>query len=73
METIVINVKTQKDRILFTSLAKRLKLKARVLTLGDKEDIALAYAIDEGRETGYVSEETVLNTLSKVKKQKHGS
>jgi hypothetical protein len=68
MSTIAIEVKSKEDVKLFASLAKRLKLRARVLTLEEKEDIALAYAIDEGRESGYVSEETVLQTLSEIKK-----
>jgi len=67
MNTIAINLKSKEDKKIFTSLAKRLNLKTRLLNLDEKEDIALAEEIDKGRKSGYVDEETILKTLSKVK------
>ena len=62
METIVIDINSNEDKRAFTSLAKRLHLKVRVLRQYEKEDIALASAIDDGRESGYVDEKTVMQT-----------
>ena len=66
MESIIIDIKSKEDGKFFTSLAKRLHLKARVLSDEEKEDIGLALAITEGRKSGYVDEKTVMNTLHKA-------
>ncbi len=63
METIVIDINSKEDKKIFTSLAKRLHLKIRTLSQDEKEDIGLAAAIDEGRESGYVDEKTIMSTL----------
>ncbi|MBI4648570.1 MAG: hypothetical protein HY738_18795 [Bacteroidia bacterium] len=67
METIVIDINSKEDKRIFTSLAKRLQLKARILTPDEKEDIGLAFAIDEGRKSGYVDEKIVMDTLGNLK------
>jgi len=67
METIVIDINSKEDKRIFTSLAKRLQLRARILTPDEKEDIGLAFAIDEGRKSGYVDEKTVMDTLGNLK------
>ena len=66
METI-IDINSKEDKRIFTSLAKRLQLRARILTPDEKEDIGLAFAIDEGRKSGYVDEKTVMDTLGNLK------
>jgi hypothetical protein len=68
MASIIINIKDKEDSELIFSLAKRLKLKAHLLLDEEKENHALAYAIDQGRKSGYVSESEVLKTLKKKKK-----
>ena len=42
METIVIDINSKEDKRIFTSLAKRLQLRARILTPDEKEDIVIA-------------------------------
>jgi hypothetical protein len=65
METIIINIKTQKDKLLFTSLANRLHLKSKVLTEEDKEDYSLLKAMLEAKEEDYVDRETIMKSLRK--------
>jgi hypothetical protein len=70
MELLIKDIKSPQDIKLFTELAKRLGLKTAKLSLRDKEDIGLAIAIDKGRKSGYVSEDTVMNTLHKIQRGK---
>jgi len=65
METLVINVNSEKDKVLFYTLAQRLNLKAKVLTETDKEDYGLLQAIMEGRTGEYVDTERYLHKLRK--------
>jgi len=65
METIIINIKTQKDKLLFTSLANRLKLKSRILSDEDKEDYGLLKAMMEAKQEDYVDRETIIKSLRK--------
>ena len=69
METLVIDINSKEDKRVFTTLAKRLHLKLRVLSQYEKEDIGLASAIDEGRKSGYVDEKTIMNTLDNLKQK----
>ena len=55
---------------LFAELAKRMGLKATELSLEEMEDIALGRAMEEGKKSGLVSEETVMKTLRKVQHRK---
>ena len=48
METIVITVKSQKDKILFTALADRLHLKTRILS--EENDFELLGTVNDGIE-----------------------
>lgn len=64
METLVIDVNSKEDKKVFTTLAKRLHLKMRVITQSEKEDLGLALAIEEGLKSGYVDEKTVMDTLN---------
>ena len=65
METIIINIKSQKDKLLFTSLADRLKLKSIILSEEDKEDYGLLKAMLEARQEDYVDRETIMKSLQK--------
>ena len=40
MEAMIINIKSEKDKMLFSSLANRLRLKSRILSEENKEDYA---------------------------------
>ena len=66
MELIIENIKSGADKKLLVDIAKRLGLSSKVLTKQEKEDIALAKAIDEGRKSGYEDEKTVLKTLNNI-------
>ncbi|MBU0489611.1 MAG: hypothetical protein KKA07_03910 [Bacteroidetes bacterium] len=46
------------------SLARRLNLRARLLTQTEKETFGLGAAIDEGLSSGYVDESVIRKTLS---------
>lgn len=65
METIIINIKTQKDKLLFTSLANRLKLKSKILSDEDKEDFGLLKAMLEAKQEDYVDREAIIKSLRK--------
>jgi hypothetical protein len=65
METIIINIKTQKDKLLFTSLADRLNLKSRILLEENKEDYCLLKAMLEAKQDDYVDRESVMKSLRK--------
>ena len=65
METIIINIKSEKDKLLFTSLANRLNLKSKILTEEDKEDYGLLKAMLEAKEEDYVDRETIMKSLRK--------
>jgi hypothetical protein len=65
METLVINLKSKKDKSLFYALADRLHLKTTLLSDEDKEDYGLLKAMLQGKKSTYVSKETVLKALRK--------
>ncbi|MHB8260938.1 MAG: hypothetical protein ACYDCN_10915 [Bacteroidia bacterium] len=65
METLVITLKSEKDKSLFYTLAKRLHLKTALLSDEDKEDYGLLKAMLKGRTGKYVDKETVLKALHK--------
>ena len=69
MELVINNIKSREDIKLFTELAKRLGLKTTKISLEEKEDIALAIAIEKGRKSGYVPESTVMNALHNIQKK----
>jgi len=63
METLLINIKSEEDKKIFLSLAKRLKLKAKFLSPHDKEDYGLLKAMIGGQTGEYVSREEVMDAL----------
>jgi len=65
METVIINIKTQKDKLLFTSLADRLKLKSKILSEEDKEDYCLLKSMLEAKQEDYVDRETIMKSIRK--------
>ena len=65
METLVINLKSENDKSLFSELAKRLHLKTAILSDEDKEDYGLLRAMLKGRTDEYVDKATVLKALRK--------
>jgi len=65
METIIINIKTQKDKLLFTSLANILKLKSKILSEEDKEDYGLLKAMMEAKQEDYIDRNTIMKSLRK--------
>lgn len=65
METMVINIKSQNDKILFSTLAHRLNLKSRILSEEDKEDYGLLKAMLEAKTGEYVEREAISKALRK--------
>lgn len=65
METFVINLKSEKDKFLFSELAKRLRLKTAILSDKDKEEYGLLKAMLEGKTGKYIEVERYLNKLRK--------
>jgi hypothetical protein len=65
METLVIDIKSEKDKLLFYALAERLSLKAMSISKEDKEDYALLKAMLKEKKGDYVSKSKVLKALRK--------
>ena len=65
MESLVIDIKSKKDLKFFAELAQKMGFKAHVLSLDEKEEIALGNAIKEGAKGDYVSKNAVLKALRK--------
>jgi len=63
METMLINLKSEDDKKLFLTLAKRLRLKTKFLSPEDKEDYGLLKAMKDGETGEYVDREIIVNTL----------
>ncbi len=65
MESIVIDIKTEKDKILLSALASRLHLKSVILSEEEKEELGLLNAMKEGKKSGKASEKKVMELLDK--------
>lgn len=63
METAVINLKSASDKFLFAALAKRLRLRLKIITPTDKEDYGLIKAMMEGKTGEYIDVDRYLNKL----------
>ncbi|MFI5163634.1 MAG: hypothetical protein ACHQHP_00125 [Bacteroidia bacterium] len=70
MDLVIKNISSKEDINLFSQLAKRLRLKISRLSLEEKEDIALGFAIEEAKSSGFVAEEEVMYTLRKIQGKK---
>ena len=66
MDLVIKNITSKEDIKFLSELAKRLGLKSAQLSLEEKEDIALGYAIKESRKSGYVAEKDVMKLLRKI-------
>jgi hypothetical protein len=65
METLVINLKTKKDKQLFEALAERLNLKLKFVTDEDKLDYGLLKAMLATKRGDLVDRKTILKALQK--------
>ena len=63
MESAIISGKSKKDIQLLISVAEKMGIKATLLTKEEREDFALAKAIDEGKTGEYVDTAEFLNSL----------
>lgn len=70
MDLVIKNISSKEDLSLFSQLAKRLHLKIAQLSLEEKEDIALGFAIEDAKGSGFVAEEEVMYALRKVQGKK---
>jgi len=64
MKTVVVNIQ-KKDERFFLEFLKKIKVKARVLTEAEREEMAMAKWIDEGMKTEDVSEKKIFSLLKK--------
>ncbi|OFY94139.1 MAG: hypothetical protein A3K10_02855 [Bacteroidetes bacterium RIFCSPLOWO2_12_FULL_31_6] len=65
MQSILIDLNSQKDMSFLLEFVKRMGYKSRILTDEEKEDMGLLKAMKEGRKGQYVSRETVMKKLDK--------
>jgi len=65
MEAVLLNSDSKSDMKLLLDLAKKIGIKARVLTESEMEDIGLANAINQGRTNEYIDNEAFLKKLQK--------
>jgi len=67
MELIIRNIDNKADKKLFVELARRLGLKADVVSEEVKEDYALSQEIKKARKNEFVSKVEILKVLDKWK------
>ncbi len=67
MSTVVIEVDDKVSLKLFMDLAKKLQLKAKVLTETQKEDFALLSMMEQRKNDESVDVNSTLELLSKIK------
>ena len=67
MESIVINIKNENDKILLSALAGRLRLKSYIVSKDDQEDFGLLNAMNKSKKSGRASEKEVMEVLNKWK------
>ncbi|HBX51733.1 MAG: hypothetical protein A2275_15070 [Bacteroidetes bacterium RIFOXYA12_FULL_35_11] len=65
MESIVIDIRNEKDKFLFLALAERLKLRSKIFTDEEKEEIGLIKAMKEGKNSGKADEVEIMKSLDK--------
>jgi hypothetical protein len=65
MEAVILNSDSKSDMKLLLDLAKKIGIKARVITESEIEDIGLANAIKQGRTKEYIDNEAFLKKLRK--------
>jgi len=65
MKTAIINIKNKEDENFLKALFRKMKIKARILSVEEMEDIVLGKMIDEGMKGETVSEKSVMRLLKK--------
>jgi len=65
METVLLNSDSRSDMKLLLDLAKKIGIRARVITESEIEDIGLANAIKQGRTNEYIDNDAFLKKLQK--------
>lgn len=65
MQTLVLNGESAADIKLIAEIAKKMGLKAKILSEAEKEDIGMLNAIKKGRTKQYVNSESFIHNLRK--------
>ncbi len=65
MQTLVLNGESASDIKLIAEIAKKMGLKAKILSEEEKEDIGMLNAIKKGRTKKYVDSESFISKLRK--------
>jgi hypothetical protein len=65
MQAVLLNSESKSDMKLLLDLAKKIGIKARVMSESEIEDIGLINSIEIGRSKEYVDNETFLKKLRK--------
>jgi hypothetical protein len=65
MQTLVLNGESASDIKLIAEIAKKMGLKAKILSEDEKEDIGMLNAIKKGRTKKYVDAESFISKLRK--------
>ncbi len=65
MEAVIIQSTSKSNLKLLLELAKKLGMTSRALKNEEKEDIGLLKAMEEGKNSGRVSEKSVFDALNK--------
>ena len=65
MEAVLLNSDSRSDMKLLLDLAKKIGIRARVITESEIEDIGLANAIKQGRTNEYIDNDAFLKKLQK--------
>jgi hypothetical protein len=65
MQTLVLNGESAADIKLIAEIAKKMGLKAKILSEVEKEDIGMLNAIKKGRTKQYVNTESFIHNLRK--------
>lgn len=65
METILLESDSKKNIRLLLEISKKLGMRAKKLSLSEKEDVAIWFSIEEGRKSGRSTKEKVIKALSK--------
>jgi hypothetical protein len=64
MKAIILESKNSSDIRLLVELAKKLNIRAKILSSEEKEDVALANAILQEESGEYLTEEELINKLA---------
>ncbi|MFM2290982.1 MAG: hypothetical protein RIS29_795 [Bacteroidota bacterium] len=65
MQTLVLNGESAGDIKLIAEIAKKMGLKAKILSESEKEDLSMLNAIKKGRTKKYVDTESFIQNLRK--------